>query len=47
MFIIANKICLLSSKLFTSRAKDDIVVKEPQKPIANKNEYLASRFHDR
>ena len=46
MFIIANKICLLSSKLFTSRAKDDIVVKEPQKPIANKNEYLASRFHD-
>jgi hypothetical protein len=45
MFIIANTNCLLSSKLFTSRANDDIVVNEPQKPIANRNEYFASRFH--
>lgn len=45
MFIIPNTNCLLSSKLFTSSANDDIVVKEPQKPIANKNEYFASRFH--
>ena len=47
MFIIPNTNCLLSSKLFTSSANDDIVVKEPQKPIAKKNEYLGSRFHDR
>ncbi len=47
MFIIPNTNCLLSNKLFTSSANDDIVVKEPQKPIANKNEYLASRFQDR
>jgi hypothetical protein len=46
MFSIANKICLLSSKLFTSRANDDIVVNEPQKPIAKRKEYLGSRFHD-
>jgi hypothetical protein len=45
MFIKANSNCLLSSKLFTSRANDDIVVKEPQKPIAKKKEYLGSRFH--
>ena len=45
MFIIANTNCLLSIKLFTSSANDDIVVNEPQKPIANKNEYFASRFH--
>ena len=45
MFIIANTNCLLSNKLFTSSANDDIVVKDPQKPIAKKNEYLGSRFH--
>ena len=47
MFIIPNTNCLLSSKLFISSANDDIVVKEPQNPIANKKEYLGSRFHDR
>jgi len=47
MFIIPNTNCLLSSKLFTSSANDDIVVKEPQKPIAKKKENLGSRFHDR
>ena len=45
MFIIPNTNCLLSNKLFTSSANDDIVVKDPQKPIAKKNEYLGSRFH--
>jgi hypothetical protein len=46
MFIIPNTNCLLSSKLFTSSANDDIVVKEPQKPIAKKNAYFGSRFHE-
>lgn len=45
MFIIPNTNCLLSNKLLTSSANDDIVVKEPQKPIAIKKEYLGSRFH--
>jgi hypothetical protein len=27
-----------------SRAKEDIVVKEPQNPIATRKEYLGSRF---
>ena len=40
MFIIPNTNCLLSSKLFTSSANDDIVVKEPQKPIAKKKAYF-------
>lgn len=44
MFTAAKAICLLSNKLFTSSANDDIVVKEPQNPIAKKNEYLGSRF---
>ena len=47
MVMIPNTNCLLSSKLFTSSANDDIVVKEPQKPIAKKKEYLGLRFHDR
>jgi hypothetical protein len=46
MFIIPNTNCLLSSKLFTSSANDDIVVKEPQKPIAKKKAYFGSRFHE-
>jgi hypothetical protein len=45
MFIIPNTNCLLSIKLFTSSANDDIVVKDPQKPIAKKKEYFGSRFH--
>jgi hypothetical protein len=46
MFIIPNTNCLLSIKLFTSSANDDIVVKEPQKPIAKKKAYFGSRFHE-
>ena len=46
MFIIPNTNCLLSTKLFTSSANDDIVVKDPQKPIAKKKEYFGSRFHE-
>jgi hypothetical protein len=47
MFIIPNTNCLLSNKLFTSSANDDIVVKDPQKPIAKKKEYFGSRFNVR
>jgi hypothetical protein len=36
--------CRFSIMLFVSRAKEDIVVNEPQNPIAINNEYLASRF---
>ena len=46
MFIIPNTNCLLSNKLFTSSANDDIVVKEPQKPMAKKKAYFGSRFHE-
>ena len=45
MLIIANTNCLLSHKLFTSSANDDMVVKDPQKPIAKRNEYRGSRFN--
>jgi hypothetical protein len=34
----------LSKRLIDSRAKEDIVVKDPQNPTANKIEYLVSRF---
>ncbi len=35
------------SIIFTlSNANEDIVVKEPQKPIATRKEYLESRFKD-
>ena len=37
-----NVNCLLSRRLIDSRAKDDIVVKEPQNPIAKSKEYLVS-----
>jgi hypothetical protein len=37
--------CLLSNKLLTSNANDDMVVNEPQKPNAKRNEYFGSRFH--
>ena len=36
--------CLLSKRLLDSSANDDIVVNEPQKPIATNNEYFGSRF---
>ncbi len=38
------RICLFSIITIFSRAKDDIVVKDPQNPIATKKEYLWSRF---
>jgi len=42
---IANKTnCLLSKRLTDSRAKEDIVVKEPQKPTASKIEYFVSKL---
>ena len=34
-----------SSKLVESSAKKDIVVNDPQNPIAVKREYFTSRFH--
>jgi hypothetical protein len=36
--------CLLSKRLLDSSAKDDIVVNEPQNPIATRSEYFGSRF---
>jgi hypothetical protein len=40
-----NKVnCLLSRRLTDSKAKDDMVVNEPQNPIAKSKEYLVSRF---
>jgi hypothetical protein len=42
-----NVNCLLSRRLTDSRAKDDIVVNEPQKPIAKSSEYFISRFQNK
>jgi hypothetical protein len=36
--------CLLSKRFVDSRAKDDIVVKEPQNPTAIRRKYFVSRF---
>lgn len=36
--------CLLSKRLLDSSANDDIVVNEPQNPIATRSEYFGSRF---
>jgi hypothetical protein len=44
MFNPNNENCLLSRRLTVSKAKEDIVVKEPQKPIAKSSEYFVSRF---
>ena len=38
--------CLLSIIFTLSNANEDIVVKEPQKPIAIRKEYLESKFKD-
>lgn len=46
MFNPNNVNCLLSKRLIVSKAKDDMVVKEPQKPIAKSNEYFVSRFQN-
>jgi hypothetical protein len=47
MFNTNNVNCLLSRRLTDSRAKDDIVVNEPQKPIAKSSEYFVSRFQNK
>ena len=44
MFIIICKNCLSSNISILSKAKDDIVVSEPQKPIAIKKEYFESKL---
>jgi hypothetical protein len=36
--------CLLSKRLLDSSANEEIVVNEPQKPIATSREYFGSRF---
>ena len=41
-----NVNCLLSRRLTVSKANDDMVVKEPQKPIAKSSEYFVSRFQN-
>ena len=35
---------MFSSRLFVSNAKDDMVVKEPQNPMAMRKEYFVSKF---
>lgn len=39
-----NTNCLLSKRLIDPKANDDIVVKEPQNPIAKINEYFGSKL---
>ena len=39
--------CLLSRRLLDSSANEDIVVNEPQKPMATSSEYFGSRFQVR
>ena len=46
MFNPNNVNCLLSRRLTDSKAKDDMVVNEPQKPIAKSSEYFVSRFQN-
>ena len=46
IFNANNVNCLLSRRLTDSRAKEDIVVNEPQKPIAKRSEYFVSRFQN-
>ena len=44
----ANRVnCLLSRRPTDSKANDDIVVNEPQKPIAKSSEYFVSRFQNK
>lgn len=46
MFAATLKNCRSSSMLTLSKANEDMVVKDPQKPIATRKEYLESRFKD-
>lgn len=43
-FIPKYRNCLFSIKLELSKANDDIVVKEPQNPMATRKEYFESKF---
>jgi len=45
MFNVRSINCLFSSRLVVSNAKEDIVVKEPQKPTATKIEYCEFTFN--
>jgi len=36
--------CLLSNRFIDSRAKEDMVVREPQNPTATRRKYFVSRF---
>jgi hypothetical protein len=45
MFIPKIENCLLSKRLLDSSTNDDIVVNEPQNPIATRSEYFGSRFY--
>lgn len=44
--MITAKNCLLSIKFILSNAKEDIVVNDPQNPIATRKEYFESRLKD-
>ncbi len=46
MFIAILKNCRLSIIFTLSKANEDIVVNEPQNPIATRKEYLESKFKD-
>jgi hypothetical protein len=46
IFNANNVNCLLSRRLIDSKAKEDIVVNEPQNPIAKSKEYFVSRFQN-
>jgi hypothetical protein len=46
MFAATLKNCRLSNMLTLSKANEDMVVKDPQKPIATRKEYRESKFKD-
>ena len=46
MFIATLRNCRLSIIFTLSKANEDMVVKEPQKPMATRKEYLESKFKD-
>ena len=45
IFTINETYWLFSSKLLESSVRKDIVVNDPQNPIAAKRKYFSSRFH--
>ncbi len=46
MFIATLRNCRLSIMFTLSKANEDMVAKEPQKPMATRKEYLESKFKD-